>query len=439
MLTPSQFTTLARSLLEDSFPLVEIEGELSGVSRPASGHLYFALKDSAAQVRCAMFRPRTQRLSFRPDSGDLVLARGRATLYEPRGDFQLIIEHLEPAGEGALRAAFEALKRTLDAEGLFQPERKRPIPAWISRLGVLSSPGGAAIHDVLSVLRRRFPLIEVDLLPIPVQGSGTVSQVIAMLQKADKSKRYDALLLTRGGGSLEDLVAFNDESLARALFVCRTPSVVAIGHETDTCIAELVADRRAPTPSAAAESLVPDQASLRAQLLRARHQLSSRQESRQQSLAQKLDQLQARLQQQHPHAQLTSHRSRLQDLTARLRLRQHERMAKSSERLQMRGSRLRAQAPQRQLKALRSICADALERLGRSTRLTMERHAQRTASLNRALQAVAPSATLARGYAILQDSEGRVLTDAGGVAVSSSVRATLRAGELQLTVTDIRP
>ncbi|HET6435018.1 MAG TPA: exodeoxyribonuclease VII large subunit, partial [Xanthomonadaceae bacterium] len=215
VLSPSQLNTLARDLLEGAFPLVWVEGELGNLSRPSSGHLYFTLKDARAQVRCALFRPKSQWLKFAPREGLRVLGRGRLTLYEARGDYQLVLDHLEEAGEGALRRAFEELKAKLAAEGLFATERKRPLPAHVRRLAVLTSPSGAAVRDVLSVLARRFPLLHVDVLPVPVQGANAAAQIVAMLRRAAASARYDVLLLARGGGSLEDLWAFNDELLAR--------------------------------------------------------------------------------------------------------------------------------------------------------------------------------------------------------------------------------
>ena len=214
ILTPSQLNTLARDLLEGAFPLVWVEGELGNLSRPGSGHLYFTLKDARAQVRCAMFRPKSSWLKFTPREGLKVLARGRLTLYEARGDYQLVLDHMEEAGEGALRRAYEELRARLQAEGLFDASRKRALPAYPSRIGVITSPSGAAVRDVLSVLQRRYPLLEVDVLPVQVQGETAAAQIVDMLQRAARSGRYDVLLVARGGGSLEDLWAFNDEQLA---------------------------------------------------------------------------------------------------------------------------------------------------------------------------------------------------------------------------------
>ena len=214
ILTPSQLNILARDLLEGTFPMVWVEAELGSVTRPASGHRYFTLKDARAQIRAALFKPKSQWLKFVPREGMRVLARGRLTLYEARGEYQMVLDHMEEAGEGALRRAYEQLKARLEAEGLFAPERKRPLPAHVQRLAVITSPTGAAVRDVLSVLGRRFPLLEVDLLPSLVQGDSAAAQITALLRAADASARYDVILLTRGGGSLDDLWAFNDEQLA---------------------------------------------------------------------------------------------------------------------------------------------------------------------------------------------------------------------------------
>jgi len=438
ILTPSQLNALARSLLEDSFPLVEVEGELSNLSRPASGHLYFSLKDRHAQIRCALFRPKSQWLRFKPADGQQVLGRGRLTLYEPRGDYQLVLEHLEPAGEGALQRAFEDLKRRLDAEGLFDAARKQPLPRWIGRLGVISSPNGAAIHDVLSVLRRRFPLIAVELLPVPVQGDGAAAQIRAMLERADRSSRYDALLLTRGGGSLEDLQSFNDEALARAIAACTTPIVCAIGHEIDTCIAEFAADLRAPTPSAAAEALTPDRGELLSRLFNLQHRLRACHDRRQRTAAQRLDQLNARLLNQRPQARLDRDGARLQQLGARL----HAAAAGVVRDARRTGDRLRARLhllhPQHRLQQARKRVLDARGRLQMLATLRLQRDARAVTAVARALNAVSPLATLSRGYAIMLASpEGPVLRSVGALQAGGTVVARLADGTAELQVLSI--
>jgi exodeoxyribonuclease VII large subunit len=258
--TPSRLTLEVRALLEAGFPLLWLEGEIGNFTAAASGHLYFTLKDSRAQVRCVMFRSRASLLRDRPRTGDQVLLRARVSFYEDRGEFQLLVEHLEPAGDGALRRALEERKARLAAEGLFDLDRKRPLPGLPRRLVLVTSPRGAAVHDVLTTLDRRWPTIEVLLLPVPVQGDGAAVAIVNAIDTASENALGDVLLLVRGGGSLEDLAAFNDEAVVRALARCTLPTVVGVGHEVDFSLADLVADQRAPTPTAAAELVVPDRA-----------------------------------------------------------------------------------------------------------------------------------------------------------------------------------
>ena len=262
----SRLVRETRSVLESSFPLLWIEGEISNFSRPASGHMYFSLKDEAAQVRCAMFRGKNIHLRFKPENGMHVLVRVRPTLYETRGDFQLLIEHMEEAGLGALQRAFEELKTRLGKEGLFDTRSKQSIPVLPKQIGVITSPTGAAIRDILSVLKRRFPAIPVLIYPTAVQGENAATEIASMIKLADQRKECDVLVLARGGGSIEDLWAFNEEVVARAIHACETPLIAAIGHEVDFTIADFVADQRAPTPSAAAELITPDQHDFRQRL-----------------------------------------------------------------------------------------------------------------------------------------------------------------------------
>jgi exodeoxyribonuclease VII large subunit len=422
---------MARDLLEGAFPLVWVEGELSGVSRPASGHVYFTLKDARAQVRCALFKPRSQRLDFVPGDGQQVLVRGRLSLYEPRGDYQLIAEHLEPAGEGALRRAFEALRARLEAEGLFAAERKRRVPVPPHRLAVVTSPTGAAIRDVLSVLARRFPLIEVELLPVLVQGKEAPAQMIDMLRRADACGRYDALLLTRGGGSLEDLLAFNDEALARCIAGLSTPVVSAVGHEIDFSISDWVADLRAPTPSAAAELLVPDKLALLQRLRtlalrvhRSHQQLQSRQ-------AQRLDQLELRLRAQAPSLRLQRVRERIEALRTRTALWRSRQSRLLGERLNQLGRRLQLSAPAQKLPQQRLQIGQLIGRLERGVLVTLQRRRQRCDALARTLAAVSPLATLGRGYAIVLDPDsGSVVHSVAQVSSGQALRLRLADGEL---------
>ena len=389
VLTPSQLNTLARSLLEDAFPLVWVEGELGNVSRPASGHLYFTLKDARAQVRGALFKPKSQWLKFVPREGLRVLARGRLTLYEARGEYQLVLDHMEEAGEGALRRSFEELKAKLAAEGLFASERKRPLPRFVRRLGVITSPTGAAVRDIVSVLGRRCPLLEVEILPVQVQGATAAAGIAGMLARAGASGRYDTLLIARGGGSLEDLWAFNDEALARAIAASPVPVVSAVGHETDFTLADFAADVRAPTPSVAAELLVPDGDELR---------------------------------------------RRVATLQARLHRQQRQQLRQAMQRADRAGLRLEAQRPRARLDLLCRRQADSLRRLGAAWQRRLEREQSRLRGLARSLETVSPLATVARGYALLQHEDGRLIRSTAQADVGDRVEARLADGTLKLVV-----
>ena len=436
VLTPSSLNRLVRDLLGDALPLVWIEGELSNVARPASGHLYFTLKDSGAQVRCAMFKPKASLLRFRPTDGLQVLLRARVGLYEPRGEFQLVAESMEPAGEGALQRAFELLKTRLDAEGLFAPARKRALPRYPRRIGAITSATGAAVRDVLSVLARRWPLAEIEVLPVPVQGREAPPAIVNMLRKASASGRYDVLLLTRGGGSLEDLWAFNDEAVARAIHASAVPVVSAVGHEIDFSIADFVADLRAPTPSAAAELLVPDALALERHLRQLQQRLLTLQQRQLQAHAQRLDHLLARLQAQRPQARLARDRERLLHLQRRLSGVLREQAQQRQARLDRLHARLLAQHPRTQLPLLAQRLGEHEQRLRRAITHTLERNQAALRQLRRALHAVSPLATLERGYAIVFDAHGRVLRSAGGVSPGTALRVRLADGELPLRVSD---
>ena len=433
-LTPSQLNALARNLLEDAFPLIWVEGELGNLSRPSSGHLYFTLKDERAQVRCALFKPKSQWLKFTPREGLRVLARGRLTLYEARGDYQLILDTMEEAGEGALRRAFEQLKTKLQAEGLFDQARKRPLPAHVRRLGVLTSPSGAAVRDVLSVLRRRFPLVEVDILPVPVQGDTAAAQIVRMLQAAGRSGRYDALLITRGGGSLEDLWAFNDEALARAIAASPVPVVSAVGHEVDVSLADFAADLRAPTPSVAAELLVPDRADLAAHLRAQARRLHAIHERLLRHAAQRTDRAALRLQALRPQARLDALRRRQTEALRRL----HAAWAQADQRrraqLRHAAAVLHASRPQRRLALLRDRLQSLAPRPQSATVRGLQRRALHLQGLARSLEAVSPLATVARGYSILQHDDGRIVRSTNDAQAGEALNARLRDGVLRVRV-----
>lgn len=420
-----------RLLLENAFPLLWVEGEISNLARPASGHLYFSLKDAEAQVRCAMFRNRNLHLRFNPKNGDQVLVRARVSLFPARGEFQLNIEHMEPAGTGALRQAFEALKAKLHNEGLFAPERKRPLPTAPRRLGVITSPSGAAIHDVLTVLRRRCPWLQVLIYPVAVQGEGSAEQIAAAIRLASARQEVDVLLLTRGGGSLEDLWSFNEEIVARAIADCELPLVSAVGHEIDFTIADFVADRRAPTPSAAAEMISPDGQAWLNEFVRYEQRLCMLLRQHLGRLAERHRVLKQRLLSQHPRRRLHDRSQRLDELELRLVNVMRGCIRAAELRYNHALQRLRRQSPQARIKLAQAHCTDLQRRLTvAASHIISERH-QQLAGLARALDAVSPLATLGRGYAIVRrEDDGSVVRDAASVAPGERVVARLGRGSL---------
>jgi exodeoxyribonuclease VII large subunit len=432
ILTPSALNRLVRELIEGALPMVWIEGEISNFVRAASGHWYFSLKDAAAEVRCAMFARENMRLRFRPGNGAKVLARARVSLYEPRGSYQLIVEQMEDAGEGALRRAFEQLKAKLAAEGLFDATRKRALPSYPRRIGVITSAAGAAVRDVLSVARRRFALTAIDVLPVLVQGAEAPAQVAAMVRRAARSGCYDVLLVTRGGGSLEDLAAFNDEDVARAIAATSVPVVSAVGHEIDFSISDLVADLRAPTPSAAAELILPDGDALEGALAQLAARARQAWQRRTRTATQQLDHLAARLNAQRPQQRLAAGRDRLQALGGRLQRAHAQTRERAGASLAQRYARLLAQHPRTRLEQLVPRIDALQRRLLASQALATERRRQRLAELARALHAVSPLDVLQRGYAILFDTAGNVLRSARGVPPDIRLRARLADGELVL-------
>ena len=437
VLTPSQLNTLARSLLEDAFPLVWVEGELGNVSRPASGHLYFTLKDARAQVRGALFKPKSQWLKFVPREGLRVLARGRLTLYEARGEYQLVLDHMEEAGEGALRRAFEELKAKLAAEGLFASERKRPLPRFVRRLGVITSPTGAAVRDIVSVLGRRCPLLEVEILPVQVQGATAAAGIAGMLARAGASGRYDTLLIARGGGSLEDLWAFNDEALARAIAASPVPVVSAVGHEVDFSLADFAADLRAPTPSAAAELLAPDAGEMLATLAHSRRRLDAAMARLAANLAQRTDRAFLQLRALSPRLRLERGGHRLEVLRARMDVARAGAMEHRHRRLREARQGLETLHPRHRL-AEQARRADWLVRqLQACGERTVQRRADRLDGLARALHSLSPLGTLARGYAILRrHDDGAVVRSTAQVSSGDRLRARLSDGEFEVRVQD---
>ncbi len=388
--SPSELNHEARLHLEAGFGRIWIEGEISNLSQPASGHIYFSLKDAKAQISCALFRGNTYGIGFKPENGMLVRARGRVSLYEARGNYQLIADSLVRAGEGLLRAKFELLKNNLEAEGLFSESNKKGLPAFPLRIAVITSPTGAALRDILNVLKRRWPLAAVRVYGVPVQGDEAAPAVVKALEAANNHGWAQVIITGRGGGSLEDLWAFNEEIVARAIFASEIPVISAVGHEIDFSISDFVADLRAPTPSAAAELISPDQRALRQSLHTISRRLGQNTRHLLQRLSQKLDHLAHRLQQQHPGQKLSQHRKLLQQ---------------ARHRLQLAGTRI---VPERR------------------------RHLQ---DLARTLNAVSPLPTLARGYAIVTDAEsGASISTINSVKPNQNLITHLSDGRVRSTV-----
>ena len=441
-LSVTQLNRQARTLLESHFDFVWVEGEVSNFAAPSSGHWYFSLKDGNAQVRCAMFRNRNQRVKFTPDNGDAIRLRCRVSLYEGRGEFQLIVEHLEHAGAGALQAAFEKLKARLLAEGLFNPELKKPLPESVSQLGVITSPTGAAIHDILTVLRRRCPAIGVSILPVAVQGEGAAHQIAAAIAQANRWQRegkiqLDALIVGRGGGSLEDLWAFNEEIVARAIAASDLPVVSAVGHETDFSIADMVADHRAATPSAAAEMLSPDQREWQQRLQAIEINLVRLIRRKIADATTELNHLRRRL--KHPGAQLREQAQRLDDLEQRLLLAQRNLLQRRQGELALLQSRLQAQSPLPRLQQMQRDTSRLQQCLEAAMQQRLQQAGSRLAHLAQMLDSLSPLGTLQRGYAIVSDSDGNLITDSGTVSVGDEVQARLARGRLALTVQQVLP
>lgn len=432
-LSVSQLNNRARLLLEDVFAQVWVEGEISNLAKPASGHLYFTLKDSQAQVRCALFRQNAARVRQALRDGLAVRVRGKVSLFEGRGDYQLILDTVEPAGDGALRLAFEALKEKLSAEGLFASERKRALPAHPQRIGIVSSPTGAVIRDIISVFRRRAPQVALTLIPTAVQGREATAQIVRALQLADRAG-FDAIILARGGGSLEDLWCFNEEAVARAVADCITPIVSAVGHETDVSISDFVADVRAPTPSAAAELLAPDSSDLQRRLdsLNRRLALSLRSRLSREQL--RLDGLARRL--RHPGERLRQQAQRLDDLDMRLRRAFAQQSTSRQERLARLDGRLHAQHPGRALALLRQRLDSLGERLPRAIELQLRQQRRQLENLAQTLHIVSPLATLGRGYSILLDERGQAVRSAAQTHPGQRLKARLGEGELDVRVED---
>jgi len=450
----SRLNTEVRQVLEGSFPLVWVEGEISNLSTPRSGHMYFSLKDEHAQTRCAMFRMKRQLLRFAPADGMKVLVRARITLYEARGDFQLVVDHMETAGEGQLRQAVERLKNQLEKEGLFDPSHKKAIPTMPASVGIVTSATGAAIRDVLHVFNRRFPAIQVNVYPVPVQGENAAAEISNMLKLVERRNENDLIILTRGGGSLEDLMAFNDKQLARTIFSLNTPIISAVGHEIDTSISDFVADRRAPTPSAAAELASPDQQHIFSTLEKLFQRLRSHQHQQLQRSRANLTQLHQRLDALSPERQLQNRsqsidlleqhlnqllerkitRASMQHSQLQARLLQHSpinRLARLKTRFEGTRQRLKQLNPAKKLQQYQQQMLQHEQTLTREARLIIEQKQQHLKATARMLESVSPLATLGRGYSITRDDNGNIIRKASQTQKGQIIETRLAEGSIR--------
>ncbi len=433
--TVSALNRKVRQLLETHLAIIWVEGELTNLAQPASGHWYFTLKNSGAQVRCALFRQRGRNVTLRPADGMQVLVRGRVGLYENRGDYQLIVEHIEQAGHGALQRQFDALKNKLALEGLFAAERKRALPLFPRRIGVVTSASGAALQDVLHVLQRRFPVIPVVVYPTAVQGAAAAAQIIAALDLANQHQRCGVIILCRGGGSLEDLWSFNEEAVARAVAASAIPIIAGVGHETDTTIVDFVADARAPTPSTAAELATPDGAELYATISGYARWFAQQAQQHLQRARQQVHWLGKRL--RHPRDHLAARAQHLDHLEIRLANVITASLRRKRADLRQGGDALQAQRPEHRLHQLQVRFTHTHDNLKRAVQRTLTHRRQQLANMSNLLQAVSPLHTLERGYAIVQDSGQQVVSHIAQAQTGNHLTITVVDGSLDCVVAQI--
>ena len=427
-MTVSQLNRRAKQLLETHLPLLWVEGELSNVSIPSSGHWYFTLKDSDAQVRCAMFRARNSTVRFKPQQGQHVLIRARVSLYEGRGDYQIIAEHMEEAGAGALQRAFDELKIKLNNEGLFDPKFKKSLPPLPKHIAVITSPTGAAIRDILNVLDRRFPSIPVTVIPVAVQGKEAAPQIVKAISLANRTGLFDVVILGRGGGSLEDLWPFNEETVARAIFASDLPIVSAVGHEVDFSIADFVADLRAPTPSAAAELITPDGEDWLDKFIGFEVLLEEAIARKLQHLQQKISWLRSRL--RHPKQKLEQQSQRLDNLELRLKNSTHKILTAYQHRLNTLVVRQKPLHPEVKLMQLQSRFQQAQQNLLKAQKLSLSIKQQRFSEAVRMLNTLSPLKTLDRGYALVTDTRTlSPITSSQQIKIGDKVKTQLAKGE----------
>ena len=437
--TVTRLNQTVRSLLEREMGQVWITGEISNFTQPASGHWYFTLKDDTAQVRGAMFRNSNRRVTFRPQHGQQVLVRASVTLYDPRGDYQIIVESMQPAGEGLLQQKYEQLKAALSVEGLFDQQFKQPLPTPAHCIGVITSKTGAALHDILHVLRRRDPSLPVVIYPTAVQGDDAPGQIVRAIELANTRQECDVLIVGRGGGSLEDLWSFNDERVARAIFASRIPVVSAVGHETDVTIADFVADLRAPTPSAAAEIVSRNQTELLRQIQSAQQRLEMAMDFFIANRTRRFTQLNHRLQQQHPQLRLARQQTVLEKLRQRMRVALDSQLKQATQRQRRVAQRLNQQNPQPRIWRAQTRIQQLEYRLAESLRAQLSVTRERFGKAVTHLEAVSPLSTLARGYSVTTAADGKVLKQAKQVKTGDTLTTRLADGWVESEVKSVQP
>lgn len=412
--TVSQFNKSVRNLLEASYPITWIEGEISNLVKPASGHRYFSLKDDGAQIRCALFKNRLKSINTTLENGKKIVVMARVSLYEGRGDFQLIVESVEDAGEGLLQKKFDALKNKLLAEGLFDESQKKEFPAYPKKIGVITSPTGAVIHDILTALYRRFPVIPILVFPTLVQGDGAAEKIADMINIASKRKDCDVLILARGGGSLEDLWSFNEEVVARAIQNCEIPIISGVGHETDSTIADWVADKRAPTPTAAAEIISPDQAEFKMYLNTLQDKITKEMFFLMNNHSQRIDSLTKQL--KTPDQLIENIYLKITGLGKRLVATIKTRIDNHNHSINLLSSQLNSQLPSDKIDLQQEVLKSLSTRLSSSCNKKLISLKNRLHSYTRELNAISPLETMARGYSINRNPEtGRINKDAIGM------------------------
>ncbi|UUE46225.1 exodeoxyribonuclease VII large subunit [Pectobacterium aroidearum] len=437
--TVSRLNQTVRQLLEMEMGQIWLSGEISNLSQPSSGHWYFTLKDERAQVRCAMFRTSNRRVTFRPQNGQQVLIRATITLYEPRGDYQLLAESMQPAGDGLLQQQFEQLKQKLAAEGLFDQQFKQVLPSPAKQVGVITSASGAALHDILQVLQRRDPSLPVIVYPTSVQGADAPLQIVRAIELANQREECDVLIVGRGGGSLEDLWSFNDERVARAIFASHIPIVSAVGHETDVTIADFVGDLRAPTPSAAAELVSRNQLELLRQIQSQRQRLEMAMDYYLAQRNREFTRLHHRLQQQHPQLRLARQQAQLVKLRQRLDDAMQQQLRQTSRRSERLQQRLMQQQPQTRIHRAQQRLQQLSYQMQSAVERQLNQNKQKLGIACSRLEGVSPLATLARGYNVTTAPDGKVLKNVTQITPGETLKTRLQDGWVESQVTTLVP